>query len=160
MARKGKVARFAEAEAAERPVRLRRYHYLFLIVCEDEKTEPCYFNRFKPGIPEETLFLKPVGTGRDPKGVVNKAIEERDKLAIEAKKEVDCVWVVFDKDNADENTTKIQNFEDAFSIAEKEKFKVALSNEVFELWLLLHFSDVDKEKPLPRSDVYELRLRV
>ncbi|HMZ32282.1 MAG TPA: RloB family protein, partial [Methanoregulaceae archaeon] len=57
---------------------------------------------------------------------------------VPARKEVDIVWVVFDKDSSDENETKIKRFEDAFTIAEKENFKVAYSNEVFELWLLLH----------------------
>ena len=156
MAKRGKVGKFADKEPEERPIRFRRYEYLFLIVCEDEKTEPNYFERYKSKIPEETIFLKAVGCGRDPKGVVNRAIAERDKLATEAKKEVDIVWVVFDKDDADENPKKIENFEDAFLISEKEKIEVAYSNEVFELWLLLHFVKVDKDVPLPRNKIYEI----
>lgn len=156
MAKKGKLKKFAKKEAKERTVRFRRYKYLFLIVCEDEKTEPSYFNQYKKDIPKETLYLKPVGTGRDPKGVVKKAIEERNILAKEANKEVDCVWVVFDKDDADENPTKIQNFEDAFAIANTENFEIAYSNEVFELWLLLHFIEVDKNTPIPREEIYRL----
>ncbi|WP_075344693.1 RloB family protein [Tenacibaculum agarivorans] len=155
MAKKGKLNKFAKKEAKERPIRFKRYEYLFLIVCEDEKTEPSYFKEYKKQIPEETLYLKPVGTGRDPKGVVEKAIEERDKLAKEANKEVDCIWVVFDKDDADENATKISNFENAFEIAHNQNFKIAYSNETFELWLLLHFIDVDKNTPLPRAEIYK-----
>lgn len=154
MAKKGKLKRFAKKEAKERPIRFRRYEYLFLIVCEDQKTEPSYFERFKSQIPKETLYLKPVGTGRDPKGVVEKAIEERNLLAKEANKEVDCVWVVFDKDDADENASKIQNFEDAFTISNTENFKIAYTNEAFELWLLLHFIDIDKNTPIPREEIY------
>ena len=156
MAKRGKLKKIAKKEVDERPIRFRRYSYLFLIVCEDEKIEPSYFEKFKAQIPEETLYLRPVGTGRDPKGVVKKAILERDKLAKEAKKEVDAVWIVFDKDDADENVTKIQNFEDAFTIADEENFEVAYSNETFELWLLLHFMDVDKSVPLPRQEIYRL----
>ncbi len=156
MAKKGNLKKFAKEEASERPIRFKRYEYLFLIVCEDEKTEPSYFEKYKAQIPEETLYLKPVGTGLDPKGVVQRAIIERDNLVSTANKEVDRVWVVFDKDDADENTTKVQNFEDAFTISKNECFKVAYSNEVFELWLLLHFISVDKNTPLPRNQIYSL----
>lgn len=156
MAKKGNLKKFAKKEAIVRPTRFKRYEYLFLIVCEDEKTEPSYFEQFKSEIPKETLYLKPVGTGRDPKGVVERAIIERDLLATEANKEVDYVWVVFDKDDADENPTKIQNFEDAFTISASENFEIAFSNEAFELWLLLHFIDIDKNTPIPRNEIYRL----
>lgn len=155
MAKRGSLKKFAKKEAKERPIRFHRYKYLFLIVCEDQKTEPAYFEEYVSKIPDDTIYLKPIGTGRDPKGVVERAIIERNILEKEAKREVDEVWVVFDKDDADENATKIQRFKDAFQIAENENFKVAYSNEVFELWLLLHFKNVDKETPLPRIEVYK-----
>ena len=60
MAKKGKLNEFQEKELEERPIRFKRYQYLFLIVCEDENTEPAYFEHFKNKIPEETIFLKPV----------------------------------------------------------------------------------------------------
>jgi len=156
MAKRGKIAKPNTSVSEERPVRLKKYKYLFLIVCEDQKTEPSYFEKFKSQIPEDSIFLKSVGVGRDPKGVVERAIIERDNLIKESKKEVDEVWIVFDKDDADENAKKIKNFEDAFSISEKEEFSVAYSNEVFELWLLLHFTRVDRNTALPRKKVYEL----
>jgi RloB-like protein len=156
MAKKGKVSKVKDQESEERPVRFRRYQYLFLIVCEDENTEPLYFKNFKEQIPNETIYLRPVGTGRDAKGVVEQALKERDKLALEAKREVDVVWAVFDKDDADENASKIQRFADAFDLAEKNKMKTAYSNEVFELWLLLHLTDLESTVPLPRKTIYEL----
>lgn len=156
MAKKGKLKEFQEKELKERPIRFKRYQYLFLIVCEDENTEPTYFEHFKNKIPEETIFLKPVGTGRDPKGVVEQAIVEREKLSVESKKEVDVVWAVFDKDDADENATKIKRFEDAFEIAKDNNIETAYSNEVFELWLLLHLSEVDANVALPRAEIYKL----
>ena len=156
MAKRGTINKPSTSEQEERPIRVRKYKFLFLIICEDQKTEPSYFEKFKAQIPKESIFLKSVGTGKDPKGVVLKAIIERDKLAEEAKREVDEVWIVFDKDDADENATKTKNFEEAFEIAETEKFDVAYSNEVFELWLLLHFTDVDKDVAIPRNVVYEM----
>lgn len=158
MAKRGKIQKkeTKKEEVQERPIRFRRYEYLFLIVCEDENTEPAYFSTYKAVIPEETLYLESVGAGRDPKGVVEWAIREKQILAKRAKKEVDEVWVVFDKDDADKNKTTIRNFEDAFSIAGSNDFKIAYSNEVFELWFLLHFMDVDENIPLPRAEIYRL----
>jgi RloB-like protein len=156
MARKGKLKNTQKNESETRPERFRRYQYLFLIVCEDQNTEPAYFKNFISQIPEETIYLKSVGTGRDPKGVVEEAIKEKDKLSIDARKDVDVVWAVFDKDDADENATKLQRFNDAFEIAENNRIKVAYSNEVFELWLLLHLTDVGNVTPLPRAEVYNL----
>lgn len=156
MAKKGKLKKFQEEELDKRPIRFKLYQYLFLIVCEDENTEPTYFKHFKNKIPEKTIFLKPVGTGRDPKGVVEQAIIERAKLSMLAKKEVDIVWAVFDKDDADENATKIKRFEDAFKNAKYNKIETAYSNEVFELWLLLHLTDVDANVALTRAKIYAL----
>lgn len=157
MARKGRVKRkkSKEKEEVERPIRYRKYQQFFLIVCEDESTEPFYFGKFKDLFPEHTLFLKAVGTGLDPLGVVNQSILEKNKLYDLSRKEIDFVWAVFDKDDADENETKINRFEDAFKIAKEESIRIAYSNEVFELWLLLHLVDIEAEKFLPREQVYQ-----
>ena len=100
MAKRGTINKPSTSEQEERPIRVRKYKFLFLIICEDQKTEPSYFEKYKAQIPKESIFLKSVGTGKDPKGVVLKAIIERDKLAEEAKRELDEVWIVFDKDDA------------------------------------------------------------
>jgi len=42
---------------------------------------------------------------------------------------------VFDRDSF-----KTANFNDAFFLAQKNRIKIAYSNESFELWYLLHFS--------------------
>ena len=140
-----------------RPERLRRYDQLFLIVCEDEKTEPAYFQQFidlLPELPATTLFVRCIGTGLDPLGVINRTVEERDRLAEQADKEVDFVWAVFDKDDADVNPARTQRFMEALAKAEVEGIDLAFSNEVFELWLLLHLREVDPEILLPRAEVY------
>ncbi len=156
MARKGKIEKFETNAREERIFKPRKYKYLFLIVCEDEKTEPDYFNKFKSQIPEESIYLETIGTGFDPKGIVKKAIDERLKLEGKFKREVDETWVVFDKDDADENETKITNFDEAFTNAAANNIEIAYSNEVFEVWLLLHLKNIDSEKTLPRNEVYKL----
>ena len=156
MAKKGNLNKPPEKEREKRPLRIRRYKYIFLIVCEDENTERVYFEQFERQIPRETIFLRTVGTGKDPLGVVNSAIQERTNLSIQFKKEIDEVWAVFDKDDAHENQTKIKRFNDAFDIARNNKIDIAYSNEVFELWLLLHLVNVDGSSPLPRKTIYDL----
>ena len=159
MAERGKVKKsFPSRDIDERPIRWRKYGLLFLIVCEDESTEPEYFKKFKEIFdkiyPSETVFLRPIGTGRNSKGVVEQAIIKKKELLEESNKVVDEVWAVFDKDDLDQSEGNRQRFVDAFEIAEKENIQVAYSNEAFELWLLLHFANVSSDKSIPRADIY------
>lgn len=156
MAKKGKVSFENKQSDFSRPVRIKKYQHLFLVVCEDQTTEPAYFKQFKPQIPDNTLYLREVGTGLSPLGVVMRAIEERDKLASEGGKSVDTIWAVFDKDDSDQNETTKNNFREAFSLAALEGIKIALSNEVFELWFLLHFRDVNPAISIPRQEIYDM----
>lgn len=154
MARRGKLNEKQAKDAIERPARDRKYTYHILIACEDENTEPYYFGEYKKLFeeiwPKETLFLKPIGTGRNSLGVVQQAIEERSKLETT----VDQTWAVFDKDDLDKSEGNIERFNEAFDLGEEEEVKIAYSNECFELWLLLYFEDVDKETAIPRAEIY------
>jgi len=152
---RGKIGKKGIIESDSRPLRLKKYPYLFLIVCEDQKTEPYYFNQFLKLIPPETVYLETVGTGRSALGVVQQSEIEKDKLAAKAGKIVDEVWVIFDKDDADLNETTKKNFENAFELAIKLDHKIGYSNEVFELWLLLHLSAVSFKHPIPRATIYK-----
>lgn len=157
MARKGKLGQKATKEIIERPKNVKRYEYFFLIVCEDGKTEPEYFKQFVDLFPDETLYVRPVGTGFTPLGVVERAIIEKAKLEEESKKEFgqdDAIWVVFDKDDADLNDTTRQNFERAFERARENEFQIAYSNECFELWFLLHLEEIPSHPAIPRADIY------
>lgn len=154
MARRGKLNKQKAKEEILRPVRYRRYDHLILIVCEDEKTEPYYFGTFANAFPDETVFIRTIGTGKKPLGIVAQAVVEREQLELEARKSLNEVWVVFDKDDEGNNETTLASFIKAYTNAGKEHIQIAFSNEVFELWLLLHFADVSAEKPLPRSEIY------
>ena len=138
MARRGSVRRQAVKDEIERPARSRKYTYHILIVCEDENTEKYYFqkyaDRFQEIWPNETVYLRAVGTGRNSLGVVRRAIEERTALAEEARKSVDMTWAVFDKDDLDKSEGNVRNFNEAFELGKQEDVKIAYSNECFELW--------------------------
>jgi hypothetical protein len=101
------------------------------------------------------LYIECVGTGLDPLGVVQRTVVERNELARKSEREVDFVWAVFDKDDADLNEARIDRFQQAFTLAAAENISIALSNECFELWLLLHFDDVTIGEPIPRKDLYD-----
>jgi len=156
MARKGSTSFAKQRGVADvRVEKWRKYQKFLLVVCEDQNTEPAYIKTFEQHFPAHTLFLEVAGVGRDPLGVVLAAIERRKNLAGLTKREIDEIWVIFDKDDADFNQARIDRFNRAFATASENDFNVAWSNEVFELWFLLHFIDVNPATPLSRIIVYD-----
>ena len=100
----------------------------FFIICEGERTEPNYFERFRvPG-----KILKIIGTGYNTLTLVDEAI----RLKNEAASAYDQIWCVFDRDSFPPD-----DFNSAISKAKAAGFQVAYTNEAFELWYLLHFED-------------------
>jgi hypothetical protein len=155
MAKRGKLKE-RPRELSVRPTTTRHYKEFFLIVCEDESTEPAYFRKvfqekFEELLPKDTIRIETVGTGRNSLGVVEKAVEERISRTEIVPKAIDHVWAVFDKDDLDQNETTAKRFEEAFSVAAANDINIAYSNECFELWLLLHFVNVNNSKPIPRK---------
>jgi hypothetical protein len=156
MARRTKLSsKIRSQESETRPERIRKYKMFILIVCEDTKTEPAYFESFQKLFPKETVFLKTVGTGKDPLGVIEQTITEQQQLKADTLKDADQVWAVFDIDDANGNATKRAKFQMALNKAQAENIRLAYSNEVFELWLLLHLSDISNVNPIPRQNIYE-----
>ncbi|MEL6603094.1 MAG: RloB family protein [Cyanobacteria bacterium J06614_10] len=109
---------------SRRKVDNREIRQRFLIVCEGVETEPNYFKRFR--VPKLVVDAK--GLGVNPSQLVDKAKDLRKK------DEYDQVWCVFDRDSFPE-----QDFNNAVKNALEEKFRVAYSNEAFEVWYILHF---------------------
>ena len=117
----------------------RNFFESILIVCEGEKTEKNYFESFRIIERIQSVKIEVVGAGCNTVSVVKKAKE----LSEEAKQynsEFDQVWCVFDRD-----TFPAQHFNSALSLAKNYNFKVAYSNEAFELWYLLHFNYYNTE---------------
>ena len=102
-----------------------------LIVCEGRNTEPSYFNQFRLS----SAIVKPIGEGYNTVTLVQRAME----LANDRK--YDQVWCVFDADPKPDNPNQATNFNHAISMAESKGFGVAYSNEAFEYWIILHFTD-------------------
>lgn len=112
----------------------------YLIVCEGKKTEPNYFNGLKKKINEKygnkvdvlipNIDIK--GTGMNTTSLV----KYTQKTVNRANKVYGQVWVVFDKDDYND---------EQFDLAvDNCNYNVAWSNPNFELWLLAHFKKVNR----------------
>lgn len=120
---------------SDRKVATRDIIERFLIVCEGDKTEPNYFRCFR--VPKDVIDVR--GFGYNPSKLVEKAKE------FKAQGDYDQVWCVFDRDDFPK-----QDFNNAIASAESAGFKVAYSNEAFELWYVLHFEFLNTG--IPRKD--------
>lgn len=110
----------------------RKEYKILVIVCEGQKTERIYFNRYKER--NSGLCIKtPNSRVTDPINLVNIASSQIQKYGLDLDNG-DTVWCVFDADN---NTN--DNIEKAKALAKNKNVKLCLSNPCFELWYLLHF---------------------
>lgn len=107
---------------------------LFLIICEGENTEPCYFEGFP--LPTKTVLTKRGCNSKT--SLVDYAITLKDQYKNRE------IWCVFDFDvKYDEEMTQPEDFNSAIDKAEAHGMKVAWSNDAFELWFVLHYQNID-----------------
>lgn len=138
---------------------------VFIIFCEDGAVEPSYFETFKRNDVQVFAF----GNKKQHHAQVDLATEYfRDKDLLEVveingvSKEIlklddgAQVWCVFDRDK-EPNDGKDTAFNDSIVNANSKGIKTAWSNDDFELWILLHFENVDVQNPeyLNRKKYYE-----
>jgi len=140
--------------------KIREYKNSILIICEGEKTEPEYFEKF----PITNINVVTIGIGKSNIALIEDAIVVWKKNADEGKY-FERLWCVFDRDDF-----PLRNYNQAFkSILSEEtrlnkKFRkktgrnvninIAYSNQAFELWYLLHFDYINTA--LDRSQYQEM----
>ena len=120
----------------------------FIIFCEDGAVEPAYFELFK----SETVHVSAIGNTKQHHAQVDYATEyfrRNDLIEVtdEGKEVLKIdegaqVWCVFDRDK-NKGDNKDTAFNDSISNAEAKGIRTAWSNDDFELWILLHFEDVN-----------------
>lgn len=116
-----------------------------MIVCEGKVTEPKYFEEFKVLYNNSLVHITTIGGAGVPESVVERAIEERQRLLATARRTRDSfdfefeVWAVFDRDSH----PKLQ-VPNAITAAGRNNISVAFSNPCFEVWGLMHFECVAK----------------
>jgi hypothetical protein len=120
----------------------------FLIVCEGTATEPKYFYGMIKFINKKLIFIKIKPAGKVTLSLVKEAIKLKKEDG-----EYDEVWCVFDRDFKAENNNQ-QNFNAAIKRAYKNDIKLAISNDAFELWYLLHYEYYSSETH--RSDLKKM----
>ena len=116
-------------------------------IVTEGKTELLYFQRLVEEFelrknPRVEIQITSINTGAS-KTLLQEARKK--------KKECDDVWIVCDKD---ENSDDV--FSQMLAQARSQKIQVAYSNQAFEYWVLLHFSDLQGEA-IDRRD-YEKKL--
>ena len=124
-----------------------------LIVCEGKKTEPLYFHAIKRELRRANAHLVILHAGySEPRQIVDAALEK-----FRETRQFDRVYAVFDRDAH-------RTYHDALKVAasldgkelndldEPVPFAAIASVPCFELWLLLHFDDV--QAPLDRKDAF------
>jgi len=110
----------------------------FLIVCEDHKSAPNYFEALKKEFGLSATSIKVIGSGgrTQPIQVVEQAVKLKSNAADpdSGTEAFDHVWCVIDGDYGN----KINN---ARAKAKANKVKLAISTKCFEYWVLLHFEE-------------------
>lgn len=135
----------------------------FIVFCEDEICEVLYLKQFETAITKVNLIGKQKGsitnvlnaiTHCQKNGLLIRDQNQVEKLADNATR----VWCVFDRDRNAGATEQLEAnaFNESITLANSKGFKVAWSNDAFELWLLLHFEAIDpNNNPYPaREDCY------
>jgi len=72
--------------------------------------------------------------GYSPRTVDARETMVRRAISLRDEDDYDQVWCVFDRDSF-----RVESFNAALALADREGIQVAYSNEAFELWYLLHF---------------------
>jgi hypothetical protein len=125
-------------ESLQRRRGIRDLEKRFLIVCEDGKSAPNYFEALKKHFNLSATSIRVVGSGgrTQPTQVVARAIEIKELAASpnSGTEPFDEVWCVIDGDYGN----KINN---ARTSAKANGIELAISTMCFEYWILLHFEE-------------------
>lgn len=160
MARKG-ASRARHGKQLERRIGYRSGHDRILIVSEGSKTEPNYFNEIRGALRlhSASVVVRPSELGTAPIQVVQYAVQlflEGDRHRKIQARAFDQVFAVFDRDDHESyfNALKLaEGLDRKHKNDNKEsvRFQAIPSVPSFELWLLLHFEDI--QSPIERCDV-------
>ncbi len=116
----------------------RRYRKLFVISVEGTKTEPQYFEIFNKM--NQNIIKINCLKGNHQSSPIKILKRMENHLKIEDLKETDEAWLVVDMDQ-----WSLEQIGQLFKWSQlKDNYGFALSNPMFEFWLVLHFEDGNK----------------
>jgi RloB-like protein len=140
---------------------------VFIVFCEDGAVEPAYLQTFRS--PKVQISCIPnVGQHHQNVDHATNFLRKKGMLEVTDGKEVlkfrqgTQVWCMFDRDkDARKDDGKDTAFNDSIAAAIARGIGVAWSNDNFELWVLLHFIDVDPlDEALHHREGYYAQLEV
>jgi RloB-like protein len=139
----------------------------FIIFCEDEHHEKLYFQSFEERVPNlkinaisnmrakklNLIATIQIGVQKGLIGFENGSYSVLDGVT-------EHLWCVYDRDMEYADWAMIPahnhvDFDTAIITAESAGLKVAWSNDVFEMWLLLHFEPIPQGNILHRTYIYD-----
>lgn len=126
------------------------------IFCEG-KTEKNYFDMLARKYRKSTqISITAKEVSKTAIDLINYANNSINQLSKQKKEEIGQIFIIFDKDQITETSIK-----KSFEKARKLNYNIGFSNASFELWVLLHFVDVNRhlnQKDLERRLEKELKL--
>lgn len=136
----------------------------FIIFCEDEICEPIYFKFFETS----KIKVNPIKNQKNMMtNVLNAICHCKENNLFEETEEKLCVcrdgnqvWCVFDRDKEETEAKRLRGnveFDESIKTACSNGIKLAWSNDAFELWILLHFEEINgsNEEFKDRTKYYE-----
>lgn len=138
----------------------------FIIFCEDEVSEPIYFKFFET----DKIKVNPIKKQKSNIANVLNAIEhckegnliEKSDDGLKLCDSNTIVWCVFDRDSIEQGVQESSNntsFDVAIYTAQNCGINVAWSNDSFELWILMHFEEIDaNDKNYQKRETYYSQL--
>ena len=143
-----------QRKRTRRRLSMLRQRICYLIIPTGE-TEATYLDHYRITTGPKIKIAK--RSGKDPLLAVKFAIRERKRLIKSGDFDPatgDETWIVIDRDANPANPTDRAHFVEAIGLAKKSNIFIALSNDCFELWILLHYQDVTAN--LHRSLIFDL----
>jgi len=117
---------------------------VIIISCEGENTEPEYFTAIKEKLSQYISVLIAIQIvphqkkGSEPQKIVCN-LEDYIKEKYDYKSDNDEMWVVWDREKVDERKKDILEM---IPQCLEKNYHIALTNPLFEFWLLLHIVDI------------------
>jgi hypothetical protein len=128
---------------------------LIVIATEGDRTEPIYFDGLKEKFHKPSLHLEVLKRTDPSLSSPEHVLRELDGFKREYKLgKDDELWMVVDRDRWPELTLS-----EVARQCEQKRFYIAVSNPCFELWLLLHHTDLPSFTTSPTSREMEEMLR-
>lgn len=119
---------------------------IIIISCEGENTEPEYFEAIKEKLSNYISVLVQIEIvphqkkGSEPRKIVC-ALEDHIIEKYDYKNDNDEMWVIWDREKVQERKKDILEM---IPQCKEKNYNIALTNPLFEFWLLLHIVDISK----------------